>query len=117
MKMTAMEVPVRLTDLGFDPWFVERWAALGQPEPVGRAWRLDRGWCTVLLAPEGQAPEPIRARTYGQVAVGDWVVLDADGDKVEHVLERRSAFVRRASYEGARAQDGAASLARMMPRS
>ena len=103
--MGAMDVPARLADLGFDPWFTERWAALGQPEQVGRAWRLDRGWCTVLRAPEGETPEPIRARTYGQVAVGDWVVLDADGDKVEHVLERRSAFARRASYEGARAQE------------
>ena len=38
------------------------------------------------------------------VAVGDWVVPSADGERVEHVLPRRSAFVRRASFEGSRAE-------------
>ena len=38
------------------------------------------------------------------MAVGDWVVPSADAERVEHVLERRSAFVRRASFEGARAE-------------
>jgi ribosome biogenesis GTPase len=45
-----------------------------------------------------------RVRNIGaDVAVGDWVVPSADGERVEHVLARRSAFVRRASLEGARA--------------
>ena len=38
------------------------------------------------------------------MAVGDWVVPSADGERVEHVLARRSAFVRRASFEGARGE-------------
>jgi ribosome biogenesis GTPase len=37
------------------------------------------------------------------VAVGDWVVTSDDDERVEHVLPRRSAFVRRASFEGSRA--------------
>jgi len=37
------------------------------------------------------------------VAVGDWVVPSADDERAEHVLPRRSAFVRRASFEGAKA--------------
>ncbi len=37
------------------------------------------------------------------VAVGDWVVPSDDGERVEHVLERRSAFTRRASFDGMRA--------------
>ena len=46
-----------------------------------------------------------RVRNIGaDVAVGDWVVPSADGERVEHVLPRRSAFVRRASFEGARAE-------------
>jgi ribosome biogenesis GTPase len=49
-------------------------------------------------------PGPDRVRNIGaDVAVGDWIVASADGERVEHVLDRRSAFVRRASFEGARA--------------
>jgi ribosome biogenesis GTPase len=93
-----------LAAMGFDDWFRTRWEALGSPGGLGRVVRLDRGWCTVLTGDGRADDEPLRVRTYGQVAVGDWVVIDADGEKVEHVLERWSAFVRRASFEGARAQ-------------
>ena len=48
--------------------------------------------------------EPLRLRNIGaDVAVGDWVVPSDDGERVEHVLERRSAFTRRASFDGMRA--------------
>lgn len=48
---------------------------------------------------------PLRVRNIGaDVAVGDFVVVSADGERVEEVLERHSAFVRRASFEGQRAQ-------------
>jgi ribosome biogenesis GTPase len=48
--------------------------------------------------------EPLRVRNIGaDVAVGDWVVPSDDGERVEHVLERRSAFTRRASFDGMRA--------------
>lgn len=47
--------------------------------------------------------EPLRVRNIGaDVAVGDWVVVSADGERVDHVIDRTSAFVRRASFEGAR---------------
>ncbi len=47
---------------------------------------------------------PQRVRNIGaDVAVGDWVVASDDGERVEHVLERRSAFTRRASFDGMRA--------------
>jgi ribosome biogenesis GTPase len=46
-----------------------------------------------------------RVRNIGaDVAVGDWVVPSDDGERVDHVLPRRSAFVRRRSFEGARAE-------------
>ena len=49
--------------------------------------------------------EPLRVRNVGaEVAVGDWVVPSAELDRVEAVLPRRSAFVRRASFEGSRAE-------------
>ena len=47
--------------------------------------------------------DPLRIRNIGaDVAVGDWVVPSSDGERVEHVVDRHSAFVRRASFEGAR---------------
>lgn len=46
-----------------------------------------------------------RLRNIGaDVAVGDWVVPSGDGERVEAVLERRSAFVRRASFDKMRAE-------------
>ena len=67
-----------------------------------RVARIDRGWSTVLQSLEG---ETVRVRNIGaDVAVGDFVVPDAEGERVQHVLARHSAFVRRASFAGARAE-------------
>ncbi len=77
------------------------WRAIGAPGRPGRVARIDRGWSTVLRTADD--PDPLRVRNIGaDVAVGDWVVVSADGERVEHVLERMSALVRRASFEGAR---------------
>ena len=47
--------------------------------------------------------EPMRVRNlYVDVAVGDWVVPSDDGERVDHIIERTSAFTRRASHEGDR---------------
>ncbi|MFM8482449.1 MAG: ribosome small subunit-dependent GTPase A, partial [Actinomycetota bacterium] len=68
---------------------------------TGRVVRIDRGWSTVLLDDFSTA----RVRNIGaDVAVGDWVVASANGERIEVVLPRRSAFVRRASFEGQRAE-------------
>jgi len=104
-------VPDVAAALGWGDDVAGAWAALGSPEPVGRVSRLDRGWSTVLV-PDGavEADDPrrrvaaLRVRNLGEdVAVGDWVVVSDDGERVAEVLPRRSAFVRRASFEGARA--------------
>jgi ribosome biogenesis GTPase len=64
--------------------------------------RLDRGWSTVLVSLD---EPPLRMRNIGaDVAVGDFVVVSDDGERVQEVLPRRSAFVRRASFEGNRAE-------------
>ena len=68
--------------------------------------RLDRGWSTAArsLAEASGLEEPVRLRNIGaDVAVGDWIVPSDDGERVEHVLERTSAFTRRASFDGMRA--------------
>lgn len=88
--------------LGWNDHFEAVWTAEGRPRPVGRAVRLDRGWSTVLTAPD--AP-PLRVRNLGEVVgVGDWVVVSDDGERVAEVLERWSVFARRASYTGAKGQ-------------
>jgi ribosome biogenesis GTPase len=64
--------------------------------------RLDRGWSTVLVSLD---EAPLRVRNIGaDVAVGDFVVVSEDGERVAEVLHRHSAFVRRASFEGQRAK-------------
>lgn len=92
--------------LGWDDGLAGAWADLGSPGEPGRVSRLDRGWSTVLRLADPLAPgATVRVRNIGaDVAVGDWVVASADGERIEHVLPRRSAFVRRASFEGARAE-------------
>jgi len=92
--------------LGWAPDFADSWQELGAPGRPGRVSRLDRGWSTVIrtMSEARGADEPLRVRNIGaDVAVGDWVVPTDDGERVEHVLERRSAFTRRASFDGMRA--------------
>ncbi|MUH49879.1 MAG: ribosome small subunit-dependent GTPase A [Actinobacteria bacterium] len=88
--------------LGWTPELDAIWSAGGRIGRPGRVMRLDRGWSTVR---QSIAAEPLRVRNIGiDVAVGDWVIPSADGEKVESVIDRQSAFVRRASHEGARAE-------------
>ncbi len=93
--------------LGWDAGFDASWNELGAPGEPGRVSRVDRGWSTVLsLSDVTEDPFAVRrVRNIGaDVAVGDWVVPSADEERVEHVLPRHSAFVRRASFEGSRAE-------------
>jgi len=88
--------------LGWTDEAVAQWRELGCPAGVGRVSRLDRGWSSVLVSLDRP---PVRVRNIGaDVAVGDFVVFGDDEERVEHVLERHSAFVRRASFEGNRAE-------------
>jgi ribosome biogenesis GTPase len=88
--------------LGWNDQLAEAWSALGDVEVPGRVTRIDRGWSTVLRELDRA---PLRIRNIGaDVAVGDWVVPSAELDRVESVLPRRSAFVRRASFAGNRAE-------------
>ncbi len=86
--------------LGWDERLQQRWEALGAPARCARVVRIDRGWSTVADDPSSAR----RVRNLGaDVAVGDWVVVSPDGERVELVVPRSSAFVRRASFEGNRA--------------
>ena len=92
--------------LGWAPDFDYSWRELGSPGVPGRVSRLDRGWSTVVrsLDEARGLVAPLRARNIGaDVAVGDWVIPSDDEERLDHVLERRSAFTRRASFDGMRA--------------
>ncbi len=69
---------------------------------IGRVSRLDRGWSTVMMSAHG---DPIRTRNIGaDVAVGDWVVISPDGERVDRVLQRSSALTRRVSSDVVKAE-------------
>jgi len=91
--------------LGWNAALQERWDRIGAPGHPGRVARVDRGWSSVLRSVADAAPggAPLRLRNISaDVAIGDWVVPSPDGEIVEQVIERTSAFVRRASFEGDR---------------
>jgi ribosome biogenesis GTPase len=95
-----------LAPLGWSTDFDDAWQRLGSPGDPGRVSRLDRGWSSVIRTmDEGRGIAPaLRVRNIGaEVAVGDWVVPSVDNERVEHVIDRRSAFTRRASFDGMRA--------------
>ena len=102
-----------LSKLGWNKLFADSLLELGishETRSVGRVQRIDRGWST-LLAENRSTPAlhatqftELRARNIGaDVAVGDWVVLSSDGERVEHVLPRTSQLVRRASSDTVKA--------------
>lgn len=65
----------------------------------GRVIRIDRGWSSVARADGSD----MRVRNIDvEVAVGDEILVDSAIERVDRVMPRRSALVRRASFEGAR---------------
>ena len=92
--------------MGWNETVDASWDELGRPGDPARVTRLDRGWSTAArrLGEAVGDDEPVRLRNIGaDVAVGDWIVPSDDGERVEHVLARTSAFTRRASFDGMRA--------------
>jgi ribosome biogenesis GTPase len=73
---------------------------------LGRVSRIDRGWSTILTSGVHDAVDGVeRVRNIGaEVAVGDWVIISDDLEKIDHVLSRSSALTRRASSDTVRAE-------------
>ena len=73
---------------------------------LGRVSRIDRGWSTILTSGVHEAVDGVeRVRNIGaEVAVGDWVIVSDDLEKIDHVLSRSSALTRRASSDTVRAE-------------
>jgi len=73
---------------------------------LGRVSRIDRGWSTILTSGVHDSVDGVeRVRNIGaEVAVGDWVIISDDMEKIDHVLSRSSALTRRASSDTVRAE-------------
>lgn len=80
--------------------------SLQRSRRLGRVSRIDRGWSTILTTGVHDASQAIeRVRNIGaEVAVGDWVIISDDMEKIDHVLSRSSALTRRASSDTVRAE-------------
>ncbi|MEM9746865.1 MAG: ribosome small subunit-dependent GTPase A [Actinomycetota bacterium] len=92
--------------LGWTDALHDEWIERGAVRTPARVTRLDRGWSTVARTHDDvtDGGEPLRVRNIGaDVAVGDWVEIDDDDERVDHVFDRSSAFTRRASFDGMRA--------------
>lgn len=91
--------------LGWTVALDRSWRTLGAPGTPARVARVDRGWSTLwrraVDAERNGGGLRVRNIT-ADVAVGDWVVASDDLETIAHVLDRQSAFVRRASFEGDR---------------
>jgi len=94
-----------LLALGWNQSFEDAAQVIDSSYVIGRVSRLDRGWSTIKMSASSQDDGRIRVRNIGaDVAVGDWVAVDKDLERVEEVLPRYSALIRRASSDAVRAE-------------
>lgn len=111
-----MKVIVRnaLSELGWNETFLRALPEsvdLSDDQLIGRVKRLDRGWSTFLCVTVGEIAEAqilreCRVRNIGaDVAVGDWILVTPDLERIMKVLPRQSRLVRRASSDGIRNED------------
>ena len=93
-------------------------ADVSDEQLIGRVRRIDRGWSTFLCVPVGEMAAAStlverKVRNLGvDVAVGDWILVSADGERINSVVPRTSRLVRRGSSDDgpAEAQTIAANL-------
>jgi ribosome biogenesis GTPase len=102
-----------LVELGFDEHVereFKRLSGITAQSRFGRVRRIDRGWSTYwcVSVDEMSSAKDVsesRVRNIGtDVAVGDWIVVSQDGEKIITVLPRRSQLIRRASPEDSPAE-------------
>ena len=100
-----------LSELGWNETFLRalpELVDLSDDQLIGRVKRLDRGWSTFLCVTVGeiaatQTLRECRVRNIGaDVAVGDWILVTPDLERIVKVLPRQSRLVRRASSDGTR---------------
>ncbi len=99
-----------LLALGWDAARADELAALGDDRLVAaRVTRTDRGVITVWRE-RGVDVRATTATAAKHTVAGDWVAMDPDTRRAEVLLERRTAFIRRAARGAHRGQVLAANL-------
>jgi ribosome biogenesis GTPase len=102
-----------LSELGWNETFLRALHKSITPSDeqlIGRVNRIDRGWSTFLCVPlgvthENESLREWRVRNIGaDVAVGDWILVSEDGERILCVVPRQSRLVRRASSDAVRAE-------------
>lgn len=111
MQTGARVTQTSLNDLGWSPFFADQLDAVGgTSDRVMRIAAVQRSKATGL-GPRGAVrliyPPTLSA---GDIAVGDWVVVDPETDVIETILERSSKLARRAAGIEAKTQLLAANI-------
>lgn len=103
-----MEItPMKLIELGLDPWFKDQASELCKPEQrIARVTAVDRGWY-VIRNEHGEIPVKATgkfmhstASTIDMPCVGDWVCVhceDSEKSASIHAMLPRKSFLRRKS--------------------
>ena len=97
-----------LLALGWNQTFEDAAQKIDSSLLIGRVSRLDRGWSTIKMSASPTEIGNLRVRNIGaDVAVGDWVSFAENLERIDHVLPRCSALIRRASSDAVRAEQHA----------
>ena len=97
-----------LLALGWNQTFEDAAQKIDSSLLIGRVSRLDRGWSTIKMSASPTEIGNLRVRNIGaDVAVGDWVAFAENLERIDHVLSRCSALIRRASSDAVRAEQHA----------
>lgn len=117
--MTLLDNHGHSHDLGFQPFFAEQFANLRRPDLVPARIAADGQSVWPLIgcrAPLGEMTGKLRNELLGiaRPAVGDWVAVADSDDRaiIHHVLDRRTAMIRRAAGPAAQPQTIAANVDR-----
>ena len=87
-----------LQQIGWKPFFEQQLTVELQQDPVVARVSAHHGSQVLLLGEAGEFPIPVQlAESAGEVAVGDWLVLDAHNHRALQRLQRLTLLYRKAA--------------------
>lgn len=101
----------KLLMTGWKPFFEQQVAALGSVAIKVARVSSHHSTQVLLLGEDGEVSIPVQsAEAVGGIAVGDWLVLDANADRALQRLERQTVLLRKASGKDIKPQVIAANI-------
>ena len=95
----------KLLMIGWKPFFQQQVATCGSVAVKVARVSSHHGTRVLLLGEHGEFSVPVQsAEAVGGIAVGDWLVLDANKDRALQRLERQAVLLRKASGEEVKPQ-------------